>query len=77
VPVLATQLRTDAGRFAPAPPRATTFDELFAIWSVAAAEANIAFDAWRAQPGSDAYAVFLAAEDRASAAQDALAAFSS
>jgi hypothetical protein len=73
--VIGTPTRTDAGRFAPAPPRTTTFDELFAIWSVATAEANLAFDAWRATPGSESYAVFVAAEDRASAAQDALAAF--
>jgi hypothetical protein len=63
--------RTPAGRFAPPPSR---YDELFAVWSVATAEANLAFDAWRARPGATAYAVFLAAEDRASAAQDALAA---
>ena len=73
--MIATPTRTDAGRFAPAPPRLTTFDELFALWSVATAEANLAFDAWRSDPGRDGYAVFLAAEDRASAAQDALAAF--
>jgi hypothetical protein len=66
--------RTSAGRFAPAP---TRYDELFALWSVATAEANLAFDAWRARPGAATYAVFLAAEDRASAAQDALAAHSS
>ena len=77
MPVLATPMRTDAGRFTPAPPRPTTFDELFAIWSVATAEANLAFDAWRLHPGTEGYAAFLAAEDRASAAQDALAAFAS
>lgn len=59
--------RTSAGRFM------RSFDELFAIWSAAAAEANIAFDGWRSAPCADSYAVFLAAEDRASAAQDALA----
>jgi hypothetical protein len=73
--VIATPTRTPAGRFAPAPPRATSYDELFAIWSVATAEANLAFDSWRARPGSESYTVFLAAEDRASAAQDALASF--
>jgi hypothetical protein len=51
------------------------YDELFVLWSAAEAEANLAFDAWRARPGASAYAVFVAAEDRASAAQDALAAF--
>ncbi|MEA2124923.1 MAG: hypothetical protein QOI80_1705 [Solirubrobacteraceae bacterium] len=74
--MIATPTRTDAGRFAAPPARVTTFDELFAIWSVAAAEANIAFDSWRLHPGTAAYTAFLAAEDRASAAQDALAAFS-
>ena len=40
--MIATPTRTDAGRFAPPPPRVTTFDELFAIWSVATAEAKAA-----------------------------------
>jgi hypothetical protein len=66
--------RSDTGRFTAPPPPRGSYDELFAIWSVAAAEANLAFDAWRATPGSVSYAVFVAAEDRASAAQDALAA---
>jgi hypothetical protein len=74
--MFATSTRTETGRFtAPPSPRAGSYDELFAIWSVATAEANIAFDAWRGSPGAVAYAVFVAAEDRASAAQDALAAF--
>jgi hypothetical protein len=51
------------------------YDELFVLWCAAEAEANLAFDAWRARPGATAYTVFVAAEDRASAAQDALAAF--
>jgi len=72
---MAATTRTPAGRFAPTPRRLAAGDELFALWSVAAAEANLAFDAWRAAPGSAGYAAFLAAEDRASAAQDALAAF--
>ncbi len=48
-------------------------DELFVLWSAARAEANIAYDAWCSSPGPDAYAVYRAAEDRADAAQDALA----
>jgi hypothetical protein len=63
--------RTAAGRFT-APP--TTQHELFALWAAATAEANMAYDTWRMTPGSHAYAAFAAAEDRASAAQDALAA---
>jgi hypothetical protein len=49
-------------------------DELFAIWSVARAEANLAYEAWCDVPGAAAYAVFRAAEDRADAAEHALAA---
>jgi len=49
-------------------------DEAYAIWSVARAEANLAYDGWRESPGSlEAYAIYRAAEDRADAAQDALA----
>ena len=39
----------------------------------ARAEANLALDAWRAAPGREAYTAYRAAEDRADAAQDALA----
>jgi hypothetical protein len=48
-------------------------DEHFAIWSAARAEANLAYQAWCDVPGSVAYAVYLAAEDRADAAERALA----
>ena len=44
-------------------------DELFALWSAARAEANLAYDAWCEAPGPDAYAVYRAAEDRADAAE--------
>ncbi len=47
-------------------------DQLYAIWAVARAEANLAYDAWADFPGSDTYAIYRAAEDRADAAQDAL-----
>jgi len=47
--------------------------ELFAVWSAARAEANVAYSAWCEVPGSDAYAVYRAAEDRADAAERALA----
>ena len=48
-------------------------DQLYAIWTVARAEANLAYDAWVDFPGSETYAIYRAAEDRADAAQDALA----
>jgi len=48
--------------------------ELYAVWSAARAEANLAYDAWRAAPGREGHAIYLAAEDRADAAEDALAA---
>lgn len=59
--------REGTGRFT------RSYDELFAAWSVATAEANLAYDAWRREPGPEAYAAFRAADDRAGAAQDALA----
>ncbi len=39
------------------------------------AEAECAYQAWRQAPGVDAYAVYLAADERAAAAQDELAAW--
>ena len=48
-------------------------DEVFVLWSAARAEANIAYDDWCACPGSEAYAVYRAAEDRADAAEAELA----
>jgi hypothetical protein len=47
-------------------------DELFVIWSAARADANLAYDAWCANPGANCYAVYRAAEDRADAAETAL-----
>jgi hypothetical protein len=47
-------------------------DELFVIWSAARADANLAYDAWCADPGANSYAVYRAAEDRADAAETAL-----
>ena len=52
---------------------ADRIDELFAMWSAARAEANLAYDHWCAAPGADAYAVYRAAEDRADAAERELA----
>lgn len=48
-------------------------DEHFAIWSVARAEANLAYQAWCESRNRDAYAVYRAAEDRADAAELGLA----
>jgi hypothetical protein len=55
------------------PPPLRERDELYAVWTVARAEANLAYDAWQAAPDRDTYAIYRAAEDRADAAQDALA----
>ena len=65
--------RTTAGRFAPPAVTPRGREELFVLWGAAQAEANLAYDGWRAAPGGAAYAAFRAAEDRADAAQDALA----
>ena len=67
--------RTRTGRFLPPadPEVRQDRDELYAIWCAARAEANIAYDGWRMSPGREAYAAYRAAEDRADAAQDALA----
>jgi hypothetical protein len=54
--------------------RAQLTDQLFTVWSAARAEANLAYEAWCATPGVDAYIVYRAAEDRADAAERALAA---
>jgi hypothetical protein len=48
-------------------------DELFAVWSAARAEANLAYQAWCDIRGATAYAVYRAAEDRADAAEQDLA----
>jgi hypothetical protein len=61
------------GNFATAMTAAQCHDVLFTIWSAARAEANLAYEAWCESPGSDAYAVYRAAEDRADAAEQALA----
>ena len=44
-------------------------DEAYAIWCAARCEANDAYDAWSDEPGTMTYAVYLAAEDRADAAE--------
>jgi hypothetical protein len=53
------------------PATAPNHTELFAVWSAARAEANVAYRAWCDVPGADSYAVYRAAEDRADAAEHA------
>lgn len=55
-------------------PRAEQPDELLEAWRAAREEANAALDFWRASGDRRSFSVFRAAEDRADAAQDALAA---
>lgn len=69
----ATVTRTTAGRFSAPPARFAARSELYALWTVAQAEANLAYDGWSAAPGAEAYAVYVAAADRADAALNALA----
>ncbi|MCW3004559.1 MAG: hypothetical protein JWQ20_3857 [Conexibacter sp.] len=42
-------------------------------WRAAEAEAQLAYDVWRAAPEVDAYVAYMAAEERAAAAQEELA----
>jgi hypothetical protein len=44
-------------------------DELYVMWCAARCEANEAYETWCEEPGSDSYAVYVAAEDRADAAE--------
>jgi hypothetical protein len=46
---------------------------LAGVWREAEAEAHAAYAAWRRCPDVDAYVTYLAAEERAAAAQDELA----
>jgi hypothetical protein len=55
------------------PPLESADSPLMEAWREAEAEAEAAYDAWHRAPGTDAYVVYLAAEDRAAAAQDELA----
>jgi len=67
------QREPETGRFFAPAVTALHRDELYVLWSCARAEANIALDEWRSAPGREAYIAYRAAEDRADAAQDALA----
>ena len=55
------------------PHGATMADCLRAAWDEARWEAHFTYDAWHGEGGLDAYVVYRAAQDRADAAQDALA----
>jgi hypothetical protein len=55
-----------------AEPEEPDFDPLEGAWAAAELEAADALHEWRMRPGADAYAIYRAAADRASAAQDAL-----
>jgi hypothetical protein len=70
---ISSERRDDHGRYEKPEPDTYGHDELYAIWSVARAEANIAYDDWLRSPGTESYFAYRAAEDRADAAQDALA----
>lgn len=48
-------------------------EELSFVRREAQAEANLAYEDWRLRACGDTYAVYLAAQDRADAAQDVLA----
>jgi acyl-CoA reductase-like NAD-dependent aldehyde dehydrogenase len=57
------------------PQRATgAVAELHAVWDAARTDARVAYEAWRAKPGAEAFAVYRAAADRVDAAEAALAA---
>jgi hypothetical protein len=55
------------------PQGASMFECLRVAWDEARSEVHRAYEAWLAKDGLDAYAVYRAAQDRADAAQDALA----
>lgn len=55
------------------PEGASILDCLRAAWDEARCEARSRYDEWHGNGGGDAYFVFRAAQDRADAAQDALA----
>ena len=64
----------DTGEIVIRLPSLPEVDGLLEAWRNARADANTALDRWRAAHTREAFAAFRAAEDRADAAQDALAA---
>lgn len=68
--------RSEEGKLAinhPSTHEYAIFEELGFIRREAQAEANLAYEDWQGRPCRNTYAVYLAAQDRADAAQDQLA----
>lgn len=63
----------DGGRLCRGPVEPWLAAQLRGAWREAQAEAVKAYRGWRGTRGADLYAVYRAAQDRADAAQDALA----
>jgi hypothetical protein len=63
----------DTGEIVIRVPERTGGDALLDAWRGAHAEAGAALDLWRLERGRRAFAIYRAAQDRADAAQDALA----
>ena len=57
----------------PVPVGASPSDQLWFAWDEAQLEAEHAYEAWRVSRDTAGYAAYRAAQDRADAAQDALA----
>jgi hypothetical protein len=68
-------IASEAGKFvySTAVLPASLYDCLWHAWDEAQHEADLAYAAWQREEHRDAYAVYRAAQDRADAAQDALA----
>ena len=64
----------DTGEIVIRPQALLTADALLQAWLEARAEANAALEDWRALRTRESFAAYRAAEDRADAAQDTLAA---
>ena len=72
----ALELRVEDRDFAINHPTALEYallEELSFVRREAQVEANLAYEDWRRRPCGDRYAVYLAAQDRADAAQDEFA----
>jgi hypothetical protein len=57
----------------PVPAETSWCDRLWFAWDEAQLEAELAYEAWRTGRDGELYAIYRAAQDRADAAQDALA----
>jgi hypothetical protein len=56
-------------------PVVSVFDDLCMAWDRAQVEAYLAYETWRGEHGADAYLAYRAAQDRADAAEEALAGY--